>query len=132
MRTLLPRLAVVLTVLGWGFTLWIVRARELQVFAPPALTAFFVFGLAPLLASLFQVSNARAAGALMWLGAGAWAGASYLNLLDLGFIYLIVALVQLAAAVILERGGRGLSIAGPAAFVAAILIMIIIPRMLAQ
>lgn len=132
MANLLPRVGAIITLLGWGFTLWVARVREFPLLSPSALSLFLLTGLAPLVGEFVRIGNARLAAYLIWFGAGIWAGASYLDLMDLGFVYLIVGLVQLATAFWIERGRRAISLIGPAAFVGAILLMILIPRILAQ
>ncbi len=122
----LPRFAAIAALVVWGFTLPLLAAlgHPLTDFSTFAFLA--VTGVATLLILLAQKPNLRAVNLLLWVSAGLWTGASYLNQEILGFLYLLMALLTAGSAVVRERGQGGFSLTGPVAFIAALVLMIVV------
>ncbi len=127
----LPRFTAFATLVAWGFTLPILAGfgRRLTEFS----TLVFVLGIgiASLLILYAQNPDMRGSNLMLWVSAGIWTAASYLNSQVVGFLYLLVGLLALGSAAVREQKVGRLSLAGPAGFFLALTLMIAVSLALA-
>ncbi len=122
----LPRFAAIATLVVWGFTLPVLASLGRRLTEPSTLLFVFGLGVASLLILFAQNPTLHASNLMLWASAGIWTAASYLNQELVGFLYLLVALLALGSAAVRERERGGFSLAGPGAFMLALVITILV------
>jgi hypothetical protein len=122
---LIPRLAAIAAFIGWGLTLFQQAALGGQFAGPSWFAVVGGTGLATLLTVAAEGRKLRFSGLLLWLSGGMWAGASYVSTEIIGLAYLLVAALTLGGAAVRERERGRLSLSGPAAFITAMVVMIV-------
>ncbi len=127
----LPRIPALAALLVWGITLFITVNSGAKLSSPFILFALVAMGVATLVLLFPQNPDAGFSAARLWLSAGLWGGASYLNPESIGFLYLLVSVVTAVSATLVERARGGFSLTGPAIFIGAMVLTIVIGNALA-
>jgi hypothetical protein len=121
----LPRFAAIAALIVWGLTLPQLATFGGHLPGPSAMAVLIGIGLATLLTLLAQHPKLRISSLMLWLGGGVWTGAAYLSTEVIALAYFIVALLTIGSAAAREREWGKFSLFGPAAFIAAMVIMIV-------
>ncbi len=120
----LPRFTGIATVLVWAVTLPLLASFGRKLTEPSTLFFVLCIGLASLLILLAQNSRVAGGSWMLWVSAGIWTGAAYLNRQVVGFSYLLIALLALGSAAVGEHEHGYLSLLGAGLYAAALVITV--------
>jgi hypothetical protein len=125
MYQLLSRLAAIGNLVGWGLTLPRLAGLGGQAPGPSEFAIVAGTGLATVLTLAGQSRQWKPSSLLLWLSGGIWAGGAYISEDVVGLVYFLVAALRVVGAAAREREHGSFSLSGPAAFITAMLAMIL-------